>query len=212
MKTLHQSIRKGFTLVEILVTVIVIGVLAAVVVPAITQQVSSGDPARIVQDIQGIGSGIERFKVEVRPKFPSDIEDLANAISSTDDKSIDGALFVAADVSRWNGPYIESPTAITGTAASSSAWAPTGFAASIMNGLVLCSGLEEISGCNPERGDYVAIRFGPLTSAQFELVNKVVDGTETAGSSGSFGKGKLRFDGNLASGNAFFLVSPYRQP
>ncbi len=44
-RQMKKNVRRGFTLPEILVTVTVVAVLAAVVVPAVTQYVSKGDVA-----------------------------------------------------------------------------------------------------------------------------------------------------------------------
>src|SRR5438552_1404531 len=87
----------GFTLIEVLVTVVVIGVLAAVVIPAVTAQVTAGDSARVIADLNNVRTGIENFDIAVR-QFPGDIDDLVNApgtsVSSTGanvDAAVDGA-------------------------------------------------------------------------------------------------------------------------
>lgn len=214
MRKILYTVRSGFTLIEILVTVIVIGVLAAVVIPAITQQATSGDASRIVQDLNNVRTGIETFTTNVR-QFPGDIEDLQNSPSTTADRNLAGGTYTTTDVSKWNGPYLEKPTPEIGIANSgTSTYMPSGFSSFIYNSLFLCNSAEETSttqsvGCNGTGGNFVAIKVGPMTSAQFELVNAQIDGVETAGSGNSFGKGKLRFDGVLNGGFAYFLALPY---
>ena len=101
--------RPGFTLIEVLVTVAVIGVLVAVTIPAVTGQINAADPARVVSDLANITSGIDAFGVNMRPSLPGDVEDLANAVSSTDldagSVSVNPAVYGTAST-KWKGPYI----------------------------------------------------------------------------------------------------------
>lgn len=234
--TMPHAVRKGFTLIEILVTVIVIGVLAAVVIPAVTRQATAGDSTRVASDLDFLRAGIETFSVNVRPKFPGDIEDLANAISSTD-HSLNGAPYDATDIARWRGPYIEKSSA-AGNALTSTPFAASGYSSFILQGLNRCS-TTVLDGCAPlTSGEaFVAIVVSPLSPGQFEAINTIIDGdAETASSVAISGgsmnlpvgatTGRFRFALNgesfssansssqatATSGTAYYLAVPYIAP
>jgi prepilin-type N-terminal cleavage/methylation domain-containing protein len=70
-----QVRRSGFTLPEILVTVTVVAVLAAVVVPAVTQYVSKGDSPSTLTDLNQIRDAITGYSADTRA-YPSTLYEL----------------------------------------------------------------------------------------------------------------------------------------
>lgn len=82
--------RSGFTLPEVLVTVTVVAVLAAVVVPAVTQYVGKGDAPATQTDLNEIRNSIAAYVADTR-KYPGTFYDLTAGGSGT--------------VTGWKGPY-----------------------------------------------------------------------------------------------------------
>ncbi|MFP4105659.1 MAG: prepilin-type N-terminal cleavage/methylation domain-containing protein [Phycisphaerae bacterium] len=62
--------RKGFTLVEILIVVIILGILAAIVIPQFTEASSDARNSALRSDLQTVRSQIELYKVQHLDKFP----------------------------------------------------------------------------------------------------------------------------------------------
>lgn len=55
---------KGFTLVEILIVVIILGILAAIVIPQFTEASNDARQSAVASDLQTVRSQIELFKVQ----------------------------------------------------------------------------------------------------------------------------------------------------
>lgn len=203
----------GFTLIEVLVTIVVIGVLAAVVIPAVTAQVTAGDSARVLADLNNVRTGIENFDIAVR-QFPGDIDDLVNqpgtSVSSTGsdvDAAVDGALYVAT--TSWSGPYIEATLPQTATSSTlpnaSVAAFKTGYSGTINNKLFLCS-INTGTGCVSGQS-YVTAAVNGLTAAQASSLNDLIDGTGEASSATA---GKFRVVSDAASSTGYYLATPFK--
>lgn len=110
--------RRGFTLPEILVSITLVAVLAAVVVPTIASQVKRGDPARIGQDFVAVRGAVEQFLTDVR-KYPSAFTQLQSQITTaaTPLSGTSVGTFGVADVNRWRGPYLNRDLTSTGAGA-----------------------------------------------------------------------------------------------
>jgi prepilin-type N-terminal cleavage/methylation domain-containing protein len=124
--------RPGFTLPEVLVTVAIVAVLAAVVVPAVTQQLSKGDAPSLQSSIGSIKTGITAFVSDVR-KFPRRLSHLSNPIFATDSALQANTPFGTAS-NRWKGPYV-------GQALSFNDSLPIGMNLKALDSLELASGM-----------------------------------------------------------------------
>jgi len=67
-------VRKGFTLVEILIVVIILGILAAMIIPQFSSATESAKASMLMDDLRVMRSQMEVFKAQhqgVAPGFPN---------------------------------------------------------------------------------------------------------------------------------------------
>lgn len=83
---------KGFTLVEILIVVIILGILAAIVIPQFTEASNEATQSSFNSDLQTARSQIELYKVQHMDRTP--------AIKADGTADTDGAAFVSRLTSR----------------------------------------------------------------------------------------------------------------
>lgn len=195
--------RAGFTLIEILVTLILISLLVAAVFPVVTQQVNQADAPRLSNDLVNIRSGMELFTANLRNRLPNSLDVLVTSPVANDPEFGDRD-YLATHVNRWNGPYIDA--AVTANAALVS-----GYDATIANDFQLFdtggTGGTEVTGATTANAEFVALTLGGLDASSFASLNDLIDGeTDTATSSG-FAGGKLRAITTTAS--AYYLAIPF---
>ena len=191
--------KRGFTLVETVVSVGIVAALAAVVYPAVVKQFDAADPTRVAEDLSNLKTGIETFGVNVRPNQPKDIEDLANVLTTAaPDSTARGALYSATDVANWKGPYVtlSVPTAT----ASNDTVVTTGFGGVILNRLGLfdvdvANGGDTVTTPNVANAEFLVIRINGLTGAAFNAVNLLIDGAQESTAALRRQNGRLRCPG-----------------
>jgi prepilin-type N-terminal cleavage/methylation domain-containing protein len=108
---MFRTNRKGFTLPEVLVTVAIVAILAAVVVPAVTQQIGKGESGQFVSSYQGVQTGVTSFVSDVH-RFPVSLYQLSHATANGD--SVMNFTLSSIESSRWAGPYLQTEIATKG--------------------------------------------------------------------------------------------------
>ncbi len=92
----------GFTLVEILIVVIILGILAAIVIPQFTEASNDARNSALKSDLQTLRSQIELYKIQHKDALPGDgAATFLQAMTGKTD--IDGAVAAAG----LYGPYMQ---------------------------------------------------------------------------------------------------------
>jgi prepilin-type N-terminal cleavage/methylation domain-containing protein len=160
-------LRPGFTLAELLVSLALIALLAAVLIPTVAGQLLKGDAGRVTSDLNAVQAGIESFLADVH-RYPGKYSDLTKLITTTASthKDILGNAYTAGLVSKWKGPYVTKDTL---TINSIPGVVPTGFGGYIVNAL---QSVAHTNGVN-----YVTVVIAGISSADFDKLDDQVDGT-----------------------------------
>ena len=101
---MNASSKKGFTLVEMMVVVAIIGTLAAMVTPQITGSIYKSRVAATVMSLKNFKMGIDRLvdDIGVKPSVMGNVQ-VANDTLAL----MKRASAPASYQSLWNGPYID---------------------------------------------------------------------------------------------------------
>lgn len=97
--------RSGFTLVEILIVVVILGILAAIVIPQFTNASESAKASNLKSQLQTLRSQLELYQVQHNGDYPA-----ADASSWSWDKltkktNVAGTVEATGDF----GPYLQGP-------------------------------------------------------------------------------------------------------
>lgn len=104
MKTTIRNRKSGFTLVEILIVVIILGILAAIVIPQFTNASTSARVASLQGQLQTLRSQIQLFKLQHNDVLPDLVTNQWNQLMSK--TNVSGAVDTTA--TGVYGPYLES--------------------------------------------------------------------------------------------------------
>jgi len=93
--------KSGFTLVEILIVVVILGILAAIVIPQFTEASTEAKESRLVSDLQMMRSQIELYKIQHNDRLPG-VETAASPIGSTGTETFVNCMTGYTD--QWGNP------------------------------------------------------------------------------------------------------------
>jgi general secretion pathway protein G len=81
----------GFTLIEVLLVVVIIGILVGVAIPRLGGRVRQAEESRAKADIQSIGLALRMYELD-NGEYPGSLQ----------------GLVTESGARNWNGPYLES--------------------------------------------------------------------------------------------------------
>jgi general secretion pathway protein G len=90
----RESRDEGFTLLEILVVMVILGLLIGLVAPAALRQLGGARVSIAHQSIERLASVLDLYKLDVG-SYP------------TTEQGLQALIERPADVSEWNGPYLK---------------------------------------------------------------------------------------------------------
>ncbi|MFT6756644.1 MAG: general secretion pathway protein G [Chitinophagales bacterium] len=95
-RSCHASVgQKGFTLIEIMVVIVILGLLAAIVAPSVMDRPDQARAIRVAQDVKGIESALKLYRLD-NYGYPQQGQGLKSLVDNS------------SGLKTWKGPYLDS--------------------------------------------------------------------------------------------------------
>ena len=217
MRGIHPTRRRsGFTLIETIVTVGILAVLAAFVVPTVIQKAGVGDPVKVQNDLNTVRSGLETFATDSKAGFPQLLNSLTATPVSNTSRLIDSTKIADGEISKWNGPYIGAT--ISSTTKDSIATGYTAYMMNFVHRFDIANNAPEhdslgavIAAFHATNTIFAAVEIHGLTYAQATALNTLIDGVGDVNQADSSNTtGRLRYAAPVSGQikQAYYLASP----
>ena len=94
----RSSMRSGFSLAEIMIAILIIGLITAVVVPAYNKYKEKGRRTSTIASLQALKNAIDEFAEELQGNYPQSLQDLIKKPSNLEPEVAD----------KWTEPFLRS--------------------------------------------------------------------------------------------------------
>ena len=105
---IHAPSQRGFTLIEIMVVVVILGILAALIAPSVINRIDDAQLVAARQDIRAIESSLNLYKLD-NFRYPSTEDGLDALVTRPSDPSAkwpEGGYLKQIPKDPWGRPYL----------------------------------------------------------------------------------------------------------
>lgn len=108
MNTFRRAAQRGFTLIEIMVVVVIIGILAALIAPNVISNIDKAQVTKVKSDIRNIESALNLFRLD-NFRYPTTEMGLEALVTNPNDPSIKnwkpGGYLDRLPIDPWDNAY-----------------------------------------------------------------------------------------------------------
>ncbi len=94
-REMNQTRQQGFTLIEIMVVLVIIGLLAALIVPSVMDRPDEARRVKAQQDIRALQSALKLYRLD-NYRYPDQSQGLEALVNEPE------------SARNWKGPYVDS--------------------------------------------------------------------------------------------------------
>jgi general secretion pathway protein G len=109
----HHGVRKGFSLIELVIVVVIIGIISAIAIPRLSRGAEGADEAKLKQDLAVLNKALELYAAEHGGEYPSEVTGPAQLTQYTD---ATGNVSSSKTGDFIYGPYLRDAPPATGGA------------------------------------------------------------------------------------------------
>lgn len=92
----QRTKRRGFTLIELMVVILILAILAALIVPRVVGRTGEAKRAKAASDIATLNAALQQFHIH-NDRYP------------TNEEGLQALRQAPQDAPNWRGPYLDKP-------------------------------------------------------------------------------------------------------